>query len=132
MSGGFGFYNDIKKVVFDLINFFTPSGNNAVWVKPISTTPDPNKPWRQEKTTQETPFRLVYIESQNRLQEFNRTQFFDERELSKSTVFGIFHPQGFEVELDDVCVHQDQNLRVTAIQRYAPENEVLVWIIGFN
>ena len=132
MSNGFQFYRDIKQVVLTLIDFFTPSGNNAVWHKQVTTLPDPDKPWQQEKSTTKTPFRLVYIESQNRLQEFNRSQFFDEKELSVSTVFGIFYPQGFEVELDDICVHDGRQLRVTSIQKYAPELEVLVWIIGFN
>lgn len=128
-------YDRISASAQRVIERFTPNGNNATWYKSAKTIPDPDKPWRKiHSLPSETPFRIIFIESRDRVEEFNLTDILDETELKFDGTFGIFHPQGFDPEpLNDYLIKTDgANLTCRFVRKYAPENQTLLYIVGLR
>ena len=123
-------YAEFHTMAKELMDYFCPE-ENSTWTRIVKTFVDPTKPFKGEtKMPQDNSCKIIYLETRDRVEEFNLTQFIPESELASDATFGFMHPQGFEPEPGDTVKNlRGQHFTAKKVRAIAPVNEPIFYIL---
>jgi len=122
-------YQEFHDAAKELMEFWCPT-KNSEWVKVTQVPVDESQPWKGlEKVPVAVECRIIFLETRDRVEEFNITQYIPETELVSDSTFAIFHPQGFDPgEGDTVTNLRGQHFTCFKVRAIAPHNEPILYI----
>jgi len=133
-------YDEFLADAIEEIDYWTPDGPNAIWVKKgTPTVPDVNKPWDILPPVEvEHDVRIVFLPDD--LEDRQLYKYLRKTEVAQGQVNGwMYHYDAFDPLLNDVVrrpkEHDPGNydeLIVRAIDPLRPDNQTIIYFMEFG